>query len=185
METPLEIVVVDDDDNLAGVISQKDILRHGTMLFQPATPFALIVLDLITGIPIFSYQFPDAPDEIFEDIDLFGGTLKIMTSLIEEVLRTGGGLREIQKGNFTLIIEPGLKTVCVLVANRSSIGKRKRLQRFRDQFETDYHDFLVAFSGSHPPPVTKFRTADKLVHYHFHDIDEGTTPDIAARKTTE
>ncbi|MHA1731417.1 MAG: CBS domain-containing protein [Promethearchaeota archaeon] len=166
------LVVLDDDDELAGVVSTKDLYQLDSSLFQPATMFALVVLDKGSSVPLFSYTFPGAPEGLFEDLDLFGGTLAVMQDLISEVLNAGGELREIRKENYSILIQRGFHVTTVLVVDHASIGKRKRLQRFVKAFEERFDELLVEFEGLHPPPVTDFESAAELVDYFFLDIGD-------------
>ena len=126
----------------------------------------LMVIHTDSSIPLAEFKFKaQLSSEISEsdaeapDQALVAGALGGISSLIGEILTISGDLNEISYGGKIILFDRRQRVTSILIAEKSSLEIRYRLDLFGINFEKEYRLKLEQFSGDIEP----FEDIDDLV----------------------
>jgi CBS domain-containing protein len=133
-------VVVGENDTPIGVISTRDILTWNDHYFKQARPLIFLVIANGSGIIVGQHIFYDNLDAELNAalVELIGGALSAISHIIDEVMDGAGYMRQLEKENITILLEPRPHFTCALFCDTNSIHLRR-----------DLHDATAYFHEKH------------------------------------
>ncbi len=124
-------VLISKKGKATGVISTRDILKWNNTYFKPAKPQILLFQDNETSGIIARHFFEECIEEdVKKDlIDIFGGALKTISIITEEVIHKSGNLYQLMKTKRSVLFEPYRNITGILICDYNSIELRRNLQK--------------------------------------------------------
>lgn len=101
--------------------------------------------------------------DILIDVDLITSALSAVGSLIKESIHSEKKLKSIDHEDVKLLIEYGDYVNAAIIADKETADIRDRLDRFLNEFETNYQEYVSHWTGD----VRPFFEAYKLIESYF------------------
>jgi CBS domain-containing protein len=130
-------VLIEKEGKPVGVVSTRDIMIWNNTYFKAAKPQILLYMDNVTGIFIAKHFFKsNISDKIIREdlIDLYGGALKSISIITDEVIKESGNIRHLIKDKRSILFEPYQDITGILVCDYNSIELRRELRKATKKF---------------------------------------------------
>ncbi|UYP48578.1 hypothetical protein NEF87_004863 [Candidatus Lokiarchaeum ossiferum] len=138
-----------------GVISTKDLIEWNSILLPPGTPYLVCVMEIDTGLVLGRHFLQEDVTAGF--VTILGGSLSAISILTNEILKQSGNIRLIEKDRFVIMLETHGTLTAFVVADRSSITLRRKLQNFLRNFRHKYAKEIIKRQESNGfAPVSVF-----------------------------
>jgi len=138
-------VLISKSNKPVGVVSTSDIMIWNNFYFKPAKPQVLLFLDNLTSNFIGKYIFESNIDneDISKDlIELYGGALKSISIITNEVIRKSGNIRHLIKDKRSILFESYKNITGILVCDHNSVELRRRLKEATKKFFEIHHKII-------------------------------------------
>ncbi len=125
----------------------------------PFKTYRLMVIDMVSGLPLFSHEWVDAETGQLANFELFSAMLAGVNGVLQESLQKGG-VRQIQLERSLLLLEPGKNVAffSILITTKSSTSLCNALKCFTKRFEIGFGEQIP---NIHDTGV--FRGAENLI----------------------
>ncbi len=122
-------ILISKEGKATGVISTRDILKWNDTYFKPSKPQILLIQDNESSNIIARHFFEECIEEDIkkELIDIFGGAMKSMSIITEEVIHKSGNLYNLMKTKRSVLFEPYRNIIGILICDYNSIELRRNL----------------------------------------------------------
>ena len=140
------LIIGNRAEGAKGIVSTRDILGWNNQYFpSDAKPLIALVIEPNSSIVIAKHYFNDYIQKANINmglVELYGGALKAISAMTDEVLNEETKMRRLVKDKYTIIFEPRELFLGILICDRNSLFLRRRLAQFCDFFQLHYEKEL-------------------------------------------
>jgi len=142
-------VLISREGKAIGVVSGRDIMMWNNTYFRSAKAQILLFLDNINSCILARHIFEDnIEDEVKNElIDIYGGALKAISIITDEIINRSGNLYHLHKDKRSILIEPYKNITGILICDYNSIELRRKLKQATEKFYNLNSSLLDACQG--------------------------------------
>ncbi len=148
IETPVDLIIrfmneyvykrvlISKNGKAIGVVSTRNIMKWNDTYFRPAKPQILLMMDNLTSNFIARHIFEcNINDDVQRElIDLYGGALKAISIITNQIIKESGEIRHLVKDKRSILFEPCKNITGILICDYNSIELRHKLKKATKEF---------------------------------------------------
>lgn len=137
-------VLISEEEKATGVISTRDIMMWNNTYFKQAKPQILLFIDNKNSCLIAQHIFEEnLQDDVEQElISIYGGALKAISIITEEVIKRSGKLYHLHNDKRSILVESYKELMGVLICDYNSIDLRRKLKLACRKFYEMHSDVI-------------------------------------------